>query len=273
MGALCALTFLPPRARADDVEPLDSSICRLIAAAAHAHDLPEAFLTGLIWQESSFRPRVVSPAGAQGIAQFMPRTAGERGLPDPFDPEQAIPKAAELLADLRQRFGNLGLAAAAYNAGASRVDRWLAGEGALPFETQNYVLTITRHPAEEWQTGAAVADIADKDFGSTSCLEKVAAIRRSSPQLIAVSRLFAPWGVQLAANFSKARALASYVRARARYPAILRDLDPMIIGGRLRSRGFSSFYRVRAPAPSRAAADALCGRIRKAGGACVALRS
>ena len=47
----------------------------------------------------------------------MPKTADERGLANPFDPEEAIPKSAELLADLKQRFGNLGLAAAAYNAG------------------------------------------------------------------------------------------------------------------------------------------------------------
>jgi len=82
---------------------------------------------GLIWQESSFRPGVSSGAGAQGVAQFMPGTAAERGLANPFDPEQAIPKSAELLADLRQRFGNLGLAAAAYNGGPARVEAWLAG--------------------------------------------------------------------------------------------------------------------------------------------------
>jgi hypothetical protein len=267
-----ALSFAP-RVSADNVESLDSSVCRLIAAAARNHALPEAFLTGLIWQESSFRSHVVSPAGAQGIAQFMPRTAGERGLPDPFDPEQAIPKAAEFLAALQQRFGNLGLAAAAYNAGASRVARWLAHEGGLPFETQNYVLAITGHEAEDWMKGAEAAGIAEKELNSLSCLEKVAAIRRSSPRLIAVSPLLAPWGVQLAGNFSKARALAAYARAQSHYPGILRDVEPMIIGGRLRSRGFSPFYRVRAPAPSRAAAEALCARIRNAGGACGVLRS
>jgi soluble lytic murein transglycosylase-like protein len=77
--------------------------------------------------------------GAQGIAQFMPGTAQERGLADPFDPEQAIPAAASLLRDLSQRFGNLGLAAAAYNGGPNRVSAWLAGNGSLPAETQDYV--------------------------------------------------------------------------------------------------------------------------------------
>ena len=130
---------------ADQGELLVSSICRLVDSSARAQGLPVSFLTRLIWQESNFRPNVSSSAGAQGVAQFMPGTAGERGLVDPFDPEAAIPKAASLLAELRQRFGNLGLAAAAYNAGPARVAKWLAEGGELPLETQNYVLTITRH--------------------------------------------------------------------------------------------------------------------------------
>ena len=109
------------------MEPLDVTVCRLIEHAAGANRLPVEFLTRLIWRESSFRAGAVSPAGARGIAQFMPGTAQERGLADPFDPEQAIPKAARLLADLRRRFGNLGVAAAAYNAGPARVGDWLRG--------------------------------------------------------------------------------------------------------------------------------------------------
>ena len=96
-----------PQAQMPGMEPLDQTICRLIDGAALANRLPAEFLTRLIWRESSFRTGVVSPAGAQGIAQFMPGTAQQRGLADPFDPEQAIPKAAHLLAELRRRFGNL----------------------------------------------------------------------------------------------------------------------------------------------------------------------
>ena len=106
-------------------ETVQEALCRLIEASARTHGLPASFLTRLIWRESSFRVSVVSPAGAQGVAQFMPGTAVERGLADPFDPEQAIPKAADLLSSQRQRFGNLGLAAAAYNGGPNRVSAWL----------------------------------------------------------------------------------------------------------------------------------------------------
>src|SRR5205823_6421858 len=80
--------------------------------------------------ESRFQPAAVGPvtrsgARAQGIAQFMPGTAAERRLLDPFDPVQALPKSAEFLRELRDQFGNLGLAAAAYNAGPRRVQDWL----------------------------------------------------------------------------------------------------------------------------------------------------
>src|SRR3954471_23385497 len=109
------------QAQMPGMEPLDQTICRLIDGAAMANRLPAEFLTRLIWRESSFRTGVVSPSGAQGIAQFMPGTALERRLEDPFDPEQAIPKAAEFIAELKTRFGNLGLAAAAYNGGPYRV--------------------------------------------------------------------------------------------------------------------------------------------------------
>src|ERR1700732_4249163 len=137
-------------AATDKVESIETSVCRLIESSARTQNLPVAFLTRLIWQESSFRPNIISPAGAQGIAQFMPKTADERGLPKPFDPEEAIPKSAELLADLKQRFGNLGLGGAAYHAGPSRVANWRAGHGNLPAETRDYVLTLAQTPVEDW---------------------------------------------------------------------------------------------------------------------------
>ena len=84
---------------------------------------------------------------------------------------------------------------------------------------------------------------------------------------------FAPWGVQLAANFSKERALASFTRMSERYAKVIGEVRPMVIGTRLRSRGSAAFYRVRLPASTRAGAEQLCGKIRAAGGDCVVLRS
>jgi Transglycosylase SLT domain/SPOR domain len=256
------------------IESIEISVCRLIETSARTQSLPVSFLMRLIWQESSFRPNTISPAGAQGIAQFMPKTADERGLADPFDPEEAIPKSAELLADLNRRFGNLGLAAAAYNAGPNRVANWLAGHGNLPVETRDYVLTTTRHPAEDWIGDAAAGTSTGSAISSKqSCLQAIADIRRAESRTVTASALFAPWGVQLAGSFSKAAALAAYTRARSSYFAIIGKIEPMVIGGRVPTRGFAPYYQVRAPAPSRAAANALCEKILRAGGACVVLRS
>ena len=89
--------------------------------------------------------------GAQGIAQFMPATAAMRGLVNAFEPLQALRESASYLRELRMTFrGNLGLAAAAYNAGPAAVEAWLAGRGYLPFETQAYVRIVTGYAAEAW---------------------------------------------------------------------------------------------------------------------------
>src|SRR5436190_131218 len=98
-------------------------------------------------------PAAVSPAGAQGIAQFMPQTAAMRGLVNAFEPLQALRESASYLRELRITFrGNLGLAAAAYNAGPAQVEAWLAGRRLLPFETQAYVRIVTGYAAEAWTT-------------------------------------------------------------------------------------------------------------------------
>jgi hypothetical protein len=264
-----ALAGEPPR----KVESIETSVCRLIESSARTQGLPVAFLTRLIWQESSFRPNEISPAGAQGIAQFMPKTADERGLANPFDPEEAIPKSAALLADLKQRFGNFGLAAAAYNAGPARVADWLAGHADLPAETRRYVLTILQRPVEDW-AGAAADTLTDNAISpELSCLQVTSAIRHSEPHSVAASALFAPWGVQLAGSHSKAAALAAFWRAESTYSAIIGKVEPMVIGGRAPGFGVATYYQIRIPEPSRAAADALCEKILRAGGACAVLRS
>jgi hypothetical protein len=166
-----------------------ASICALVEEAAQAHGLPLDFFARLIWQESRFNPALVGPTTrngqhAQGIAQFMPDTAKARGVFDPFDPSAALPKSAEFLRDLRARFGNLGLAAAAYNAGPKRVRDWLAGRSSLPGQTRTYVSTITGRSADDW---ARNHDVRDQDSGNQGgSREAVADKRRSCTDLIAL---------------------------------------------------------------------------------------
>ena len=130
-------------------------ICQKVSEAAQNNNLPTPFFIRLLFQESRFKPDAVSHAGAQGIAQIMPKTADALGLDNPFDPLQAIPASARLLRNLFEKFGNLGLAAAAYNAGPKRIHDWLASKSKLPEETQGYVKTITGQPAEKWKTAKA----------------------------------------------------------------------------------------------------------------------
>src|SRR4051812_37064530 len=125
-------------------------LCSLLASSAEDNALPVAFFVRLIWQESGFDSRSVSSAGALGVAQFMPQVAQERGIRDPFNPREALPASAQLLRELHAKFGNLGLAAAAYNAGPGRVLNWLKKRSGLPKETRDYVQIITGVSAEHW---------------------------------------------------------------------------------------------------------------------------
>src|SRR3979411_3227335 len=149
-------TASDPSRSSDDVSGRPSSplsreeLCSLLASSAEDNALPVAFFVRLIWQESGFDSRSVSSAGALGVAQFMPEVAQELGVSDPFDPREAVPASAQLLRGLHAKFGNLGLAAAAYNAGPGRVLSWLKKRSGLPKETRNYVQIITGVPAEHW---------------------------------------------------------------------------------------------------------------------------
>jgi hypothetical protein len=123
----------------------------LIDAAAKKYSLDPNFLSRLLYQENRFRPQGTSPAGAQGIAQFMPATAARYGV-DVNDPGSSIEGAAHYLSDLSGRYGgNLGLTAAGYNWGEGNVDKWLQGKNQPPAETTGYVNTITGHSMDEWK--------------------------------------------------------------------------------------------------------------------------
>jgi Transglycosylase SLT domain/SPOR domain len=259
------------------------AMCLMIESAARAQGLPLEFFARVIWQESRFQSDAVGPLTrngqrAQGIAQFMPGTANERRLLDPFDPVQALPKSAEFLAELRGQFGNLGLAAAAYNAGPRRVQEWLAGSGAMPQETRNYVVAITGTTVDDWAAAGKAGKAVDR-APATSCRELMALLRRAPNPFVtqleqhitlAAAKL---WGVQLAAGFSRDKALAMYSRAIKRLSAVIGDQDPSLLSSRMRSRGTQMFYQVRIGADTRPAADDLCNRIRRAGGACFVLRN
>jgi soluble lytic murein transglycosylase-like protein len=131
-------------------ESLDT-VCGTLLTSAHDNDLPITFFANLIWQESRLRDNALSPKGAMGIAQFMPKVAAQSGVQNPFDPSQALPASAKLLRELFDQFGNLGYVAAAYNAGSQRVLDWLERGRSLPRETRDYVMDITGRSVEAWR--------------------------------------------------------------------------------------------------------------------------
>lgn len=252
--------------------PSVNEICRTLAEAAADNDLPEEFFTRLIWQESRFDPAAVSPKGAQGIAQFMPATASMRGLVNAFEPLQALRESASYLSELRTTFrGNLGLAAAAYNAGPAAVETWLAGRGYLPFETQAYVRLVTGYAAEAWiakPTPQLESSPPEPTGARCVALAKVLLESVHHRLPLSSSPAWGPWGVQLAGNWSEGSVLAAYERLRRKYPSILGDRLPLVMNSPR-----AAPYIVRVSEKSRADADALCAKLHAAGGACLVLRN
>lgn len=152
----------------------------MIEYTAAANGLPVGYLSRLLWTESRFSNAATSPAGAEGIAQFMPETAAEQGLRDPWDPAASITHAARLLVDLHRRFGNLGLAAAAYNAGPGQFGNWLQGSDILPAQTRRYVRLVTGRSGEAW---VGVRQTAASDGAGRSCAAAIAAAQARGKSL------------------------------------------------------------------------------------------
>ena len=255
------------------------SLCLLLESAASANDLPLEFFVRLIWKESRFVPDAVGPLTrsgqrARGIAQFMPGTAAERGLLDPLDPIAALPKSAEFLRDLRREFGNLGLAAAAYNAGPRRVRDWLAGTGGMPAQTRDYVAAITGRTVDDWRKAA---DTVPRE--SSSCAAIVAGLGHAPNAFVTsleqrvASGIARPWGVELAAGFSRAGVLKTYAVLETKYRTHLAGADAIVLRAPFRSRGTREFYQVRIGADTRPDAMRMCQKLHAAGAACLVLRN
>jgi len=249
--------------------PTPIRVCEALAAAAAANDLPIHFFTRLIWQESRFNPASVSPAGAQGIAQFMPGTARLNQLDDPFNPHQAIPKSAEQLRDLHRQFGNLGLAAAAYNAGPGRVRDWLDAHRILPDETQAYVRLVTGRTIEEWTSGQNVSLnlSALKDLPCDQSGLVLIPLNPAGPSSQTTAK---PWGVEVVGGPTSEKALARYREWLPKYAAIVGHRQPkLVLVGVIGQMGA---VHVRVGTDTREEANKVCAQLSAAGAYCEVLR-
>jgi hypothetical protein len=243
--------------------------CPVIASTAAAYGIPLNFFMRLIWQESRFNRWAISRAGAQGIAQFMPKTAQDRQLANPFDPLEALVKSAELLSDLKNQFGNFGLAAAAYNAGPRRVRAWLEGSRQLPAETRAYVRLVTGSTAQEWLDGRAKTE---PPFPESVPCPGIA----NSKSALDVRHESHPkpsgkWFVQLFGDRSETKVLSDYQRLKTRHLALLQGIQPIVVHtGRL---GTPFWHRLRIAQLERDAAEHLCAKLRSVGEMCMVQRN
>jgi len=247
-------------------------VCRTIEAAAQANDLDPNFFVRLVWKESLFDAGAVSPAGAQGIAQFMPDTARLRGLADPFNPAEALRASARYLSDLSRAYGNIGLAAVAYNGGEARAERFIAGQGGLPLETRAYVAAITGHTAQTWRDAPPpppdLALAPDKSFQDACVAHAATRKLREFP----TEDPLRAWGVIVASNASRDGAERQVARLKNRHAAVLQP--ERIAYARARLPGMPRrLHTAQVGRDTRAEADGLCQRLKAAGGACIVLKN
>lgn len=246
-------------------------VCRIISAASEKARIDPHFMARLLWQESLFDAAAISPAGAHGIAQFMPATAKRRGLKDPFNPAMAIFASARYLADMSKWYGNPGLAAAGYNAGESRVSDFIEDGRRLPPETRNYVQVITGLPGETWRDSPPEAHdftlAPDLDFHA-ACLKlgagrSIRRFRKPEP----------PWGVIIAAGRRQPTVEGFASRVRSEHPGLLSKSRIAYVNAVVPGFGTKPRVTAQVATDSRAAALRLCEQLRRRGAFCLVNRN
>ncbi|WP_304616638.1 lytic transglycosylase domain-containing protein [Paracoccus sp. (in: a-proteobacteria)] len=250
-----------------------SDVCTLIERNAAEQGLDPNYLARLLWKESRFDPAAISPAGALGIAQFMPGTARLYRLDDPFNPAEAIRKSAWYLARLTEQFGNKGLAAVAYNGGEARAARFVARQSGLPFETLDYVESITGHSAHRWRDNPPAASelrlALDADVPFHTACQRMAETRKLR-EFDTQPRTY-PWGVILASHPQRSGAAQQVARLNRTLRPIL-DEGKRVGYVRKRMQGMPQpVYTAQVGFEGRAEAVSFCTRFQRLGGRCIVL--
>jgi hypothetical protein len=177
------------------------------------------------------------------------------------------------LHDLRTQFGNLGLAAAGYNAGPARVSAWLAGRRALPGETRNYVAIITGWTADEWASASPPKTSETMIPQGIPCTRLANLILAPKEEAQRIAAYVPRWGMQLAANWSESKAWQSYRAIQKQYATLVGDREPIVIRSRGIGLGSAMRYNIRIADDDRKYLDMFCKKLITAGGACVVLRN
>lgn len=145
-------------AKAQAAVSTQSGMDAIFEEASARYGVSVSLLKAVAKAESNFNPSAVSPAGAIGVMQLMPRTAAGLGVSDPYDARQNIMGGAKYLSENLERFGDVELALAAYNAGPNSVTKY---GGVPPYtETQNYVKKVMNYMADFGTNSSAAATTA-----------------------------------------------------------------------------------------------------------------
>lgn len=243
--------------------------CNAIQAFAQHYALDPNFFARLIWQESRFDPNALSPAGAQGIAQFMPHTATRRGLKDSYNPAEALDQSARYLAEMAVRFGNLGLAAVGYNGGERRAKALIDGTGGLAQETVDYVRIITGVPYPNWLEDPTPSP--DLRLSKTLPFDKACfdlAQNRRMSELKQFKPRQKPWGIQMAFGISKSAAREKFTKMTRSCARLVNDEKPDMVFRKSRASPKGGYYMARLGRFDRKEAMRDCASFRKSGCIC-----
>jgi hypothetical protein len=263
-----------PRPICIGLKTYTADVCSAIERYATIWNLPPGYFGRLIWQESHFDANAMSFAGAEGIAQFMPETGRLQGLRNAYDPAEELWRSARYLNFLAQKFGNLGLAAAAYNGGEGAAARFISGKGYLAVETLDYVQIVTGVSVTSWLGGVTKQpDYSlqpSKPF-QQACIDLAEnnRLQKFTPPTAIVK----PWGIQLAQFFSSATARHAFDRLQARFTGVLGNEELMLVAKRNPNFGPALRFTTEIGRDNRADAQKLCAALQKVGGACLVVRN
>lgn len=248
--------------------------CNAIETFAMRHGLDPHFFARLIWQESRFDPNALSPAGAQGIAQFVPSTAKLRGLKDAYNPADALDHSAQYLAEMAARYGNLGLAAVGYNGGERRAEGLMAGTGGLAQETVDYVRIITGVPHQNWvDVPLPQPDLRlSKTLPFDQACHDLARNRRMT-KLKSYEPRLKPWGIQMAFGVTKKAAKAKFSEMTRACSGLVGNEAPDLVFKKSRASPRGGYFMARLGRDNRDAAWRDCAKYKKSGCICAVYRN
>jgi hypothetical protein len=174
---------------------------------------------------------------------------------------------------LLDRFGNLGLAAAAYNAGPTRVSAWLTDHRPLPGETRKYVPLVTGWTADEWASSSPPEKAETTIPQGIPCTRLANLILAPKQERQRVATYVPRWGIQIAAHLSESTAWAIYRDRLKRLGSLIGDREPVVLYKEIPGMGHAKRYIITIADDDRAPLDKICRKLVAADATCDVMRN